>query len=78
MRKNNDQRINEARRCKITFGSMTQAMRAQVTLEHAAIRAEVIRLDSAERGCGYAILLDCLQEGNARAVLRAAGIRSRR
>lgn len=78
MRKNNDQRINEARQCKITFGSMTQAMRAQAVLEHAAIRAEVIQLDSSERGCGYAILLDCLQEGNARAVLRAAGIRSRR
>ena len=64
--------------CALSFGSVTEAMRAQSVLEHAAIRAEVIQKDSSAAGCAYAVLVDCLQEGNARTVLRSAGIRPRR
>lgn len=65
--------------CFAVMGSMTQTMRAQKVLSNAAIRAEVVKADSAHtrRGCAYALSYPCVQDGNVRAVLSSAGIRAR-
>ncbi len=65
--------------CLAVMGSMTQAMRAQKVLAGAAVRAEVVKADSAHtrRGCAYALSYPCLQENNVRTILSGAGIRVR-
>ena len=65
--------------CFAVMGSMTQTMRAQKVLSNAAIRAEVVKADSAHtrRGCAYALSYPCAQDGNVRTILLSAGIRAR-
>lgn len=65
--------------CLAVMGSMTQAMRAQKVLLGAAVRAEIVKADSAHtrRGCAYALSYPCSQENNVRTVLSSAGIRVR-
>ena len=65
--------------CLAVMGSMTQVLRAQKILADAAVRAEVVKADSAHtrRGCAYALSYPCSQEGNVRAILSSAGIRVR-
>ena len=65
--------------CLAVMGSMTQAMRAQKALAVAAVRAEVVKADSAHtrRGCAYALSYPCSQENNVRTILAGAGIRVR-
>lgn len=65
--------------CLAVMGSMTQAMRAQKVLAGAAVRAEVVKADSAHtrRGCAYALSYPCSQENNVRTILSGAGIRVR-
>ena len=65
--------------CLAVMGSMTQAMRAQKVLAGAAVRADVVKADSAQtrRGCAYALSYPCAQENNVRTILAGAGIRVR-
>ncbi|MBE6566524.1 MAG: DUF3343 domain-containing protein [Ruminococcaceae bacterium] len=65
--------------CLAVMGSMTQAMHAQKVLAAAAVRAEVVKADSAHtrRGCAYALSYPCSQENNVRTILSGAGIRVR-
>ncbi|MBQ8432354.1 MAG: DUF3343 domain-containing protein [Clostridia bacterium] len=65
--------------CLATLGSMTQALRAQTALTNAAIRAEVVKADSArtKRGCAYAVAFSCSQQENVQQILKSAGIRVR-
>jgi hypothetical protein len=65
--------------CLAVMGSMTQAMRAQKVLAGAAVRAEIVKADSAHtrRGCAYALSYPCSQENNVRTILSSAGIRVR-
>lgn len=65
--------------CLAVMGSMTQAMRAQKVLLGAAVRAGVVKADSAHtrRGCAYALSYPCAQENNVRTILAGAGIRVR-
>ena len=65
--------------CLAVMGSMTQAMRAQKMLAGAAVRADVVKADSAHtrRGCAYALSYPCAQENNVRTILAGAGIRVR-
>lgn len=65
--------------CLAVMGSMTQAMRAQKVLAGAAVRAEVVKADSAHtnRGCAYALSYPCSQENNVRTILSSYGIRVR-
>ena len=65
--------------CAAVIGSMTQAMRVQKLLANAAIRGEVIKVDSAitGRGCAYAVSYSCLQADHVKMILRDAGIRVR-
>ena len=67
------------RECVCVIGSMTQAMRAQSVLATAAIRAEVVKADSAQtgRGCAYGVSFSCSQENNVKIILQGAGIRPR-
>ena len=66
-------------KCLAVMGSMTQAMRAQKVLAGAAVRAEVVKADSAHtsRGCAYALSYPCSQENNVRTILSSARIRVR-
>ena len=77
MRKNMQ---NTKTSCTATVGSLTQTIHAQQLLANAAIRAEVIRADSAQarRGCAYALSFACSQEGAVHQILRAAGVRAHR
>ena len=65
--------------CLAVMGSMTQVLRAQKVLSDAAVRAEVVKADSAHtrRGCAYALSYPCSQENNVRTILSTAGIRVR-
>ena len=65
--------------CVAVIGSMTQTLRAQKVLANAAVRADVVKADSAHtrRGCAYALSYPCSQENNLRTILAAAGIRIR-
>ena len=65
--------------CVAMIGSMTQALRAQRVLANAALRAEIVKADSAltRRGCAYALSYSCNQDGNVRTILENAGIRVR-
>ena len=65
--------------CLAVMGSMTQVLRAQKVLADAAVRAEVVKADSAHtrRGCAYALSYPCSQENNVRTILSSAGIRVR-
>ncbi len=65
--------------CLAVMGSMTQTLRAQKVLSEAAVRAEIVKADSAHtrRGCAYALSYPCLQENNVRTILSSAGIRVR-
>lgn len=65
--------------CLAVMGSMTQTLRAQKVLADAAVRAEIVKADSAHtrRGCAYALSYPCLQENNVRTILSSAGIRVR-
>ena len=65
--------------CVAVIGSMTQALRAQKVLANAAVRADVVKADSAHtrRGCAYALSYPCSQENNVRTILATAGIRIR-
>lgn len=72
---------NERRyECVAIIGSMTQAMRAQKILSNAAVRTEVIKIDSAltGKGCAYAVSYSCLQADHVKMILKNAGIRVRR
>ena len=62
--------------CTATFESMTMATKAQHALSHAAIRAEVIKLDSSRsgHGCAWGLEFPCSQEQNVRTVLGNARI----
>lgn len=70
---------NSLNGCFAVMGSMTQALRAQKELANAAIRAEIVKADSAHtrRGCAYALSYPCSQENNVNTVLTGAGIRVR-
>lgn len=72
--------IEKRYECIAVIGSMTQAMRAQRALANAAVRAEVIKADSAVtgRGCAYAVSYSCLQSDHVKMILKDAGIRVRR
>lgn len=65
--------------CLAVIGSVTQTLRAQKVLLGAAVRAEVVKADSAHtrRGCAYALSYPCSQENNVRTILSGAGIRVR-
>ena len=65
--------------CLAVMGSMTQVLRAQKVLADAAVRADVVKADSAHtrRGCAYALSYPCSQENNVRTILSSAGIRVR-
>lgn len=65
--------------CLAIIGSMTQAMRAQRALANAAVRSEVIKVDSAltGKGCAYAVSYSCLQADHVKMILKDAGIRVR-
>ena len=65
--------------CLAVVGSMTQVLRAQKVLAGAAVRADVVKADSAHtrRGCAYALSYPCSQENNVRSILSGAGIRVR-
>ena len=65
--------------CLAVMGSMTQTLRAQKVLADAAVRAEIVKADSAHtrRGCAYALSYPCSQENNVRTILSSAGIRVR-
>ena len=63
--------------CYCSAGSMTQAMRAQRVLAEAAIQAQIVKNDNANRGCAYALSYSCLQGNNVRTILARAGIRPR-
>ena len=65
--------------CFAVMGSMTQVLRAQKVLLDAAVRADVVKADSAHtnRGCAYALSYPCSQENNVRTILSSAGIRVR-
>ena len=65
--------------CLAVMGSMTQALRAQKVLSTAAVRAEIVKADSAHtrRGCAYALSYPCSQENNVHTILSSAGIRVR-
>lgn len=65
--------------CLAVMGSMTQTLRAQKVLADAAVRAEIVKADSAHtrRGCAYALSYPCSQENNVRTILSGAGIRVR-
>ena len=65
--------------CLAIMGSMTQVLRAQKVLADAAVRADVVKADSAHtrRGCAYALSYPCSQENNVRTILSSAGIRVR-
>ena len=72
---------NERRHeCRAVIGSVTQAMRAQSVLANAAVRSEVIKVDSeiTGKGCAYALLYSCLQVDNVKIILKRAGIRVRK
>ena len=62
--------------CTATFETMTIATKAQHTLAHAAIRSEVVKLDSSYsgRGCAWGLEFPCAQERNVRTVLGNAQI----
>lgn len=62
--------------CIATMSSMTHAMRAQKALAGAAIRSEVIKLDSSltKKGCSYGLSFQCAHLSNVRAVLSNARI----
>ncbi len=62
--------------CTAVIGSMTTALKAQKALATAAIRANVVKLDSSvtKRGCAYGVEYNCIQEANVKAVLNASGI----
>lgn len=60
------------------LGSMTTAMTAQRALASAAIRCEVVKVDSGGRGCGYGVAFPSVQHGNVTAILSAAHINVRR
>ena len=65
--------------CIAVVGSMTQALRAQKVLASAAVRADVVKADSAHtrRGCAYALSYPCSQENNVHTILAASGVRVR-
>ncbi|MBQ7322178.1 MAG: DUF3343 domain-containing protein [Clostridia bacterium] len=62
--------------CTATFESMTLATKAQHALSHAAIRSEVVKLDSSRvgHGCAWGLEFSCAQEGNVRTILGNAHI----
>lgn len=66
--------------CTATFESMTLATKAQHALTRAAIRAEVIKLDSSQsgHGCSWGVEFSCVQESNVRAILGNARIPAKR
>ena len=63
-------------KCTATFETMTMATKAQHTLAHAAIRSEVVKLDSSYsgHGCAWGLELSCSQLSNARVILEKAHI----
>ena len=72
---------NEKRyECFAVIGSVTQAMRAQNVLTKAAVRAEVIKVDSTitGKGCAYAVVYSCAQADHVKMILKDAGIRVRK
>ena len=62
--------------CLAVMGSMTQVLRAQKVLSEAAVRAEVVKADSAHtrRGCAYALSYPCSQTNNVNTILANASI----
>ena len=62
--------------CTAVIGSMPTAMKAQKALAVAAVRANVVKLDSSvtKRGCAYGVEYDCIQEANVKAIMNASGI----
>lgn len=71
-------RMNQRQECRLTVGTLTDAMRAQSLLSASAIRSEIVGADGVRErreGCGYALTFSCLQEGQVRRILREAGLR---
>ena len=62
--------------CTATFETMTLATKAQHALSHAAIRSEVVKMDSAHsgHGCAWGVEFSCVQEKNVRTILGTARI----
>lgn len=67
-------------KCTATFETMTLATKAQHTLASAAIRSEVVKLDSSYsgHGCAWGLDFSCAQENNVRTILGNARIPVRR
>ena len=62
--------------CTATFESLTMATKAQHALTAAAIRCEVVKLDSSHsgHGCAWGVEFSCAQDNNVRTVLGNARI----
>ena len=63
-------------KCTATFETMTMASKAQHTLASAAIRSEVVKLDSSYsgHGCAWGLEFSCAQQNNVRTILGNARI----
>ena len=63
----------------LSVGSVTYAEKAMRALAKAAIYSEIVKLDSGKggKGCVYGLELAPSQLENAKAVLRAAGIKAK-
>lgn len=62
--------------CTASVGSQTLAMKAQKVLAQAAIRADVVKLDSSRsgHGCAWGVEVSCAQMNNVRTILTGARI----
>lgn len=62
--------------CTASIGSQTLAIKAQKVLAQAAIRAEVVKLDSSRsgHGCAFGVEVSCAQMNNVRTILGNARI----
>ena len=59
-------------------GSMTGALAAQRALAAAAVRCEVVKEDTGDRGCGWGVTFPSAQYGNVRTILQSAHVAVRR
>lgn len=68
-----------AKICRVSIGTMTQALRAQSALAAAAIPSTVVKYTDGEgSGCAYGLSFSCAQNDNIATVLTGARIRVRR
>lgn len=62
--------------CVAYIGTNTLAMKAQSSLNSAAILSGVVKVNSSKtrRGCAYGVKFDCSQKANVKAILARDGI----